>query len=124
MKLNENEVLVTVIPRKVIFKAENPDDESTFIVLGCDVKEKHLVKLNHFKNITISGANLADVKLNAETVMALSESPNPRYPDGYVARIPILDIPEDADGQWKFLKAVLTENLVSNFRHVRCWIHN
>lgn len=118
MKLNENEVLVTVIPRKVIFKAENPDDESTFIVLGCDVKEKHLVKLNHFKNITVSGANLADVKLNAETVMALSESPNPRYPDGYVARIPVLDIPEDADGQWKFLKAVLTENLVSNFRQV------
>ena len=48
MKLKENEVLVTVIPRKIIFKTENPDDGSTFIVLGCDVKEKHLVKLNHF----------------------------------------------------------------------------
>lgn len=118
MKLKENEVLVTVIPRKIIFKTENPDDGSTFIVLGCDVKEKHLVKLNHFKNITVSGANLAEVKLNAETIMALSQSPNPRYPDGYVARIPVLDIPEDAEGQWKFLKAVLPENMVNSFRQV------
>lgn len=116
MNLKENEVLVTVIPRKIIFKAVNEEDESTFIVLGCDVKEKNLVKLNSFGNITISGANLSEVKLNSEITMALSSSPNPRYPDGYIARIPVPDIPDDAEGQWKFLKAVLTENLVASFR--------
>lgn len=116
--LRINELPVTVIPKRVLFQSIDEEDESSFTVLACDVLEKGSVKLNNFGNITITGDNLLDAKIDVPVMMYLSPSTSSKYPDGYTARIPVDDIPETAKGQWDFLRSVLGNNVVENFSKV------
>lgn len=116
--LRINELPVTVIPKRVLFQSIDEEDESSFTVLACDVLEKGSVKLNNFGNITITGDNLLDTKIDVPVMMYLSPSTSSKYPDGYTARIPVDDIPETAKGQWDFLRSVLGNNVVENFSKV------
>lgn len=115
VSLRNNELPITVIPKRVIFQTVNEEDESSFSVLACDVVEKGAVKLNKYGNITITGDNLMDLKIGVPTLTYLSPSMNSKYPDGYTARIPVDDIPETAKGQWDFLRSVLGVTTTENF---------
>ena len=115
VSLRNNELPITVIPKRVIFQTVNEEDESSFSVLACDVVEKGAVKLNKYGNITITGDNLMDLKIDVPTLTYLSPSANSKYPDGYTARIPVDDIPETAKGQWDFLRSVLGVTTTENF---------
>lgn len=115
VSLRNNELPITVIPKRVIFQTINEEDESSFSVLACDVVEKGAVKLNKYGNITITGDNLMDLKIDVPTLTYLSPSANSKYPDGYTARIPVDDIPETAKGQWDFLRSVLGVTTTENF---------
>ena len=118
VSLRNNELPITVIPKRVIFQTVNEEDESSFSVLACDVVEKGAVKLNKYGNITITGDNLMDLKIDVPTLTYLSPSVNSKYPDGYTARIPVDDIPETAKGQWDFLRSVLGVTTTENFAKV------
>lgn len=115
VSLRNNELPITVIPKRVIFQTVNEEDESSFSVLACDVVEKGAVKLNKYGNITITGDNLMDLKIDVPTLTYLSPSANSKYPDGYTARIPVDDISETAKGQWDFLRSVLGVTTTENF---------
>lgn len=115
VSLRNNELPITVIPKRVIFQTFNEEDESSFSVLACDVVEKGVVKLNKYGNITITGDNLMDLQIDVPTLTYLSPSVNSKYPDGYTARIPVDDIPETAKGQWDFLRSVLGITTTENF---------
>lgn len=114
-ELQQGEVAVTIIPRRVIFQSINEEDDSSFTVLACDVKEKGVVPVNKYGNITITGDNLSDLILDIETPAYLAPSDNSRYSDGFTARIPVPDIPDDSVGQWKFLRVLIPANLYANF---------
>lgn len=118
VSLRNNELPITVIPKRVIFQTFNEEDESSFSVLACDVVEKGVVKLNKYGNITITGDNLMDLQIDVPTLTYLSPSVNSKYPDGYTARIPVDDIPETAKGQWDFLRSVLGITTTENFKKV------
>ena len=118
VSLRNNELPITVIPKRVIFQTVNEEDESSFTVLACNVVEKGIVKLNQYGNITITGDNLMDLQIDVPTLTYLSPSVNSKYPDGYTARIPVDDIPETAKGQWDFLRSVLGVTTTENFAKV------
>lgn len=109
-----------VKPSRILYENVSSDDGSVYRVIACELVEDptNQVKLNDFGNLVITGDNLADFDLETERSVYLLPSESKKYKDGYTANIPIENIPKDSDGQWNFLKSIVSENDFLNISDV------
>lgn len=109
-----------VKPTRILYENFSEEDNSVYRVIACELVEDptNQVKLNDFGNLVVSGDNLKDFDLDTERDVYLIPSESKRYKDGYTANVPIENIPTDSDGQWIFLKSIVSENDFLNISDV------
>lgn len=109
-----------VKPTRILYENFSEEDNSVYRVIACELVEDptNQVKLNDFGNLVVSGDNLKDFDLDTERDVYLIPSESKRYKDGYTANVPVESIPIDSDGQWTFLKSIVSENDFLNISDV------
>ena len=105
-----------IIPTKRVFFNE----ESGFSVYGVTVKPEDAskVKYNQYGNISISGNNIPELQNGVEYDVVIAEDKKSKYGNAYVVVRFGSFAPTNAEGQWKFLKALVTPNQYENIQSV------
>ena len=105
-----------IIPTKRVFFNE----ESGFSVYGVTVKPEDAskVKYNQYGNISISGNNIPELQNGVEYDVVIAEDKKSKYGNAYVVVRFGSFAPTNAEGQWKFLRALVTPNQYENIQSV------
>lgn len=97
-----------IIPTKRVFFNE----DTGFSVYGVKVRQEDAskVKYNQYGNISISGNNIPELQNGVEYEAILVEDKGSKYGNAYTVVKFGSFAPKDAEGQWKFLSAIVTPN--------------